>query len=140
MEFMVQIKASDFNDRHLKLSDVWTWSTELHDSEDLLVSVPLTEDSLSKVDSLLIRADFETAGGEGLHGLIVYAMSTADVFAIEILDGEKRFTFNKFAPDLSHEELIRLAACLGKEAANLLPIKYKVLVDRLAIPPGLFMF
>ena len=137
---MVQIKSSDFNEDHLKLGGVWAWSSDPKEAEYFLVSVPLTEESLSEVESLLIHANFVTADGDLLRGLIVYSMGSADVFAIEILDGEKKFTFNKFARDISRNELIRLAECVGKDAAKLLPISYEIAVRELSIPAGFFTF
>jgi hypothetical protein len=140
MERMAKIKASDFREEHLKLGDVWTWSTDLRQSEDLLVTLPLTEDALAEVDSLLVRAAFETAQGDILEGLVVYAMDRGSIFAIEILDGDQRFTFNKFADELSREELRRLAIHLNKDADKLLPVTYKVVPEKLTIPPGKFSF
>lgn len=137
---MAQIKVSDFRKEHLKLGDVWTWSSDLHQSEDLLVTVPLTEDALAEVDSLLVHAAFETAQGDVLEGLVVYAMGRGSIFAIEILDGNQRFTFNQFAGEPSREELRRLAIYLNKDADKLLPMTYKVLPEKLAIPPGEFLF
>jgi hypothetical protein len=140
MERMAQIKASDFREEHLTLGDVWTWSSDLHQSEDRLVTVPLTDDALGEVDSLLVRAAFETAQGDALEGLVVYAMGRGDIFAIEILDGDQRFTFNKFAGEPSRGELRRLATHLNKDADKLLPLTYKVVPEKLAIPPGEFSF
>jgi len=137
---MAQIKASDFREEHLQLGDVWTWSSDLHQSEDHLVTVPLTEDALAEVDSLLVRAEFKTPQGDALEGLVVYAMGRGSIFAIEILDGDQRFTFNKFASEPSRTELRRLAAHLNKDESKLLPLTYKVLSQKLAIPPGDFSF
>jgi len=137
---MAHIKASEFNEDHLKQGGVWAWSSDLHDSEDVLVEVPLTEESLSNLDSLLIRANITTANGDLLHGLVIYSMGRAEVFAIEILDGEQKFTLNRFAPDLSRGELTRLAAHLSKDGEELLPMKYEITVEQLDIPSGLFGF
>ncbi|WP_420998315.1 hypothetical protein ACKI2N_031965 [Cupriavidus sp. 30B13] len=137
---MAQIKASDFREEHLKLGDVWTWSNQLHESEDFLVTVPLTEDALAEVDSLLVRASFETAQGDALEGLVVYAMGRGNVFAIEIFEGDQKFTFNRFAREPSLAELRRLAAHLNKDADKLLPITYKVVSQKLAIPSDSFAF
>jgi len=119
---------------------VWTWSSDLHQSEDQLVTVPLTEDALAEVDSLLVRAEFKTAQGDALDGLVVYAMGRGNIFAIEILDGDQRFTLNKFAGDPSLAELRRLANHLNKDVGELLPLTYKVVSEKLAIPPGEFSF
>lgn len=135
---MAIIKASDFRKEHLKLGDAWTWSNDLYQSEDFLITVPLAEDALDEVDSLLVRAAFETAQGDILKGLVVYAMDRGNIFAIEILDDCQRFTFNKFASELSREELHRLAVHLNKAADKLLPMRYKTLSEKLTIPPGDF--
>lgn len=137
---MAQIKASDFREEHLRLGDVWTWSSELDKSEDFLVTVPLTEDALADVDSLLVRASFETARGDALEGLVVYAMGRGNVFAIEILSGDQRFTFNRVAREPSRAELRRLATHLNADADKLLPITYKIASEKLSIPSEPFMF
>ena len=135
---MVKIRSSDFKEEHLRLGDVWTWSRELTESEDSLVAVPLTEDALSEADSLLVRADFRTAQGDVLRGLVMYAMGTGSVFAIEILSGSESFTLNAAARELSRGELNRLAGHLKKDPATLLPIAYTIAPKALAIPPGTY--
>jgi hypothetical protein len=137
---MDRIKASEFREEHLKLGSVWTWSSDVHESEDSLVQVPLTEDALAEADSLLVSAVFETAQGDSLNGLVVYAMGSGTVFAIEILSGDQAFTFNKNAREPGIAELRRLAAHLSRDADTLLPIKYRVLPNELAIPPASFSF
>jgi hypothetical protein len=137
---MNQIKSSDFREEHLKLGNVWTWSSDIRDNEDSLVQVPLTEDALAEVDSLLISAVFETAQGDSLNGLVIYTMGSGSVFAIEILSGDLVFTFNKNARELGSVELRRLAAHLKRDANKLLPIKYRVLPVELAIPAASFSF
>jgi hypothetical protein len=140
MECMVEIKDIEFREKHLELGDVWTWSTDLHESEDALVLLTLTEEVLASADSLLIRSHFTTALGNSMQGLIVYAVGSNDVFAIEVLIADQKFTFNQLASALSHAELRRLALHLGEDANALLPIKYCVATVALNIAPGLFSF
>ncbi len=86
-ENMFEIKGNEFGEEQFKLSEVWTWQTDLHESEDSLVPVPLTEDALSEADSLLIHATLITASGTVLNGLIVYQLGDDDIFAVEVLSG-----------------------------------------------------
>jgi len=140
LENKTPIKTSNFYEEHLKLSSVWTWQSDLHRSEDSLVPVPLTEDALAKADSLLIHAEFQTASGTQLTGLIVYQFGDDEVFAIEVLAADQKFTFNKHVSDLSLEELKRLASFLNENVEDLLPIKYSVVPKEIAIEEGKFSF
>ncbi|MEQ1904913.1 MAG: hypothetical protein ABL888_12065 [Pirellulaceae bacterium] len=137
---MIPIKGNEFGEEQLKLSDVWTWQSDLHASEDSLVPVPLTEDALTEADSLLIHATFVTASGTKLNGLIVYQLGDDEIFAIEVLSGRNKFTFNRNLPDLSFDELKRLAAFLDEDVESLLPIRYSVVPKELAIDDGKFFF
>ncbi|MDR6802637.1 hypothetical protein J2Y61_004176 [Asticcacaulis sp. BE141] len=136
----MKIKDAEFREKHLELGDVWVWSSDFHESEDSLVPIPLTEEALANADSLLIRSRFLTALGNQLQGFIVYTMGTEDVFAIEVLKGDQRFTFNKFASVYSRAELERLASFLEENVEHLLPIKYNIVPKELNISPGLFSF
>lgn len=140
LESMGPIKSSDFSAEHLKLSGVWTWSQDLYDSEDSLVPVPLTEDALAEAETLLIHAKLRTATGRAFDGLIVYQLGVDQVFAIEILTNDEKFTFNKNVPDMSMDELKRLATLIGDDASAMLPISYEVVPRELAIETGLFSF
>ncbi len=140
LENMIRIKASEFQGEHLKLSGVWTWQSDLHESEDSLVPVPLTEEALAEADSLLIHTEFRTAAGIVLRGLIVYELGSDEVFAIEVLTNDQRFTFNKHVPEMSIEELDRLALYLNVERSTLLPIHYSIVPKELAIDDGEFTF
>lgn len=137
---MIRIKASEFQGKHLKLSDVWTWQSNLHESEDSLIPVPLTEEALAEADSLLIHAELQTASGISLEGLIVYELGSDEVFAIEVLTDGQRFTFNKHVPEMSIEELDRLALYLNVDRSTLLPIQYSVVPKELPIDDGEFGF
>lgn len=135
---MVKIKESEFSEKHLELSDVWTWQSDLYESEDSLIPVSLTEDALEDAGTLLIHAQFETASGIQLHGLIVYQLGDVEVNAIEILIGDQKFTFNKYVPDLSTAELSRLALSVHEDAKHLLPIRYAIVPRELSIESGEF--
>lgn len=137
---MTRIKASEFQGEHLKLSGVWTWQGDLYESEDSLVPVPLTEEALAAANSLLIHAEFQTASGIALEGLIVYELGGDEVFAIEVLTNGLRFTFNKHVPEMSIEELDRLALYLNVDRSTLLPLHYSVVPKELAIGDGEFGF
>jgi hypothetical protein len=137
---MPPIKASKFSSKHLELSDVWTWQGDLYASEDSLIPVPLTEEELAEADSLLIHSKFRTASGTELVGLIVYQLGDDEVFSIEILAREHKFTFNKYLSDLSQEELARLATYLNEKVDDLLPIQYSLIPKEIAIEDGEFTF
>jgi hypothetical protein len=137
---MTPIKASEFSEKHLELSGVWTWQGDLHESEDSLVPVPLTEEALEEAKTLLIHAQFETASGRRLHGLVVYQLGDVEIYAIEILIGSQKFTFNKHVPDLSTTELNRLALSVHEDAKHLLPIRYAIVPRQLSIESGEFFF
>ena len=137
---MVRIKASEFGVKHLKLSGIWTWQRDLHESEDSLVPVPLSDEALAEADSLLIHATMETASGIALEGLIVCDRGSDEVFAIEVLVDGQRFTFNKYVPEMSFEELDRLALYLKVDRSSLLPIHYSIVPKELAIDDGVFEF
>lgn len=137
---MIPIKGDEFGEEQLKVSEVWTWYSDTHASEDLLVPVPLTEDALAEADALLIHATLITASGRTLNGLIVYQFGDDEVFAIEVLSGRNKFTFNRNLPDMSFDELKRLAAFLDEDVESLLPIRYSVIPKGLAIDDGMFSF
>jgi hypothetical protein len=140
MASMTPIKASEFNSEHLKLSNVWTWQGDLYQTEDSLIPVPLTEEALTQADSLLIHSKFKTSSGTELGGLVVYQLGDDEIFAIEILAGNQRFTFNKHLSDLSQEDLNRLATYLNEKVDHLLPIQYSLVPRELAIEDGEFTF
>lgn len=140
MENMMPIKAKEFSIEQFKRSGVWTWQTDLHASEDSLVPVPLNEDALAEADSLLIHTKFVTASDTELVGLIVYQLGDDEIFAIEIFAEGQRFTFNKHAPDLSMEELRRLAIHLDESVDVLRPFYYSIQVKELIIDDGEFTF
>lgn len=137
---MDPIDGSEFFEEHLLLSHVWTWNSSLYSSEGSLVPVPLTEDALSEADSLLIHANFELATGTKLHGLVVYDVEDEDIFAMEVFSGREKFTFNKHAPDLSCDELKRLALFLHQDVGTLLPVRYAIVPKELSIVDGEFTF
>jgi hypothetical protein len=140
LESMDPIKSSDFSAKHLKLSGVWMWSQDLYDSEDSLVPVPMTEDALAEAETLLIHAKLRTATGKEFDGLIVYQIGVDQVFAVEILTNNEKFTLNKNVADISTDELKRLATIIGDDASEMLPISYQVVPRQLAIETGLFSF
>lgn len=137
---MMPIKDSEFGEDELKQGVVWTWTSDLHTSEDSLVQVPLTEEALSEADSLLIRAVIVTGAGRSLNGLVVYHMGKAEVFAIEVMLGREKFTFNKYLSEFVREELARLASFLKEDVEGLLPIRYSIVPKQLAINDGEFTF
>lgn len=137
---MIRIKSNEFGEEQLKLSEVWTWQSDLHASEDSLVPVPLTEEALTAADSLLIHATFVTASGTKLNGLIVYQFGDDEIFAIEVLSGPDKFTLNRYLPDLSFDELKRLAVFLNEDVESLLPIRFAIVPKELAIDDGKFYF
>lgn len=134
------IKASEFGSEHLKLSSAWTWQNDLHQNEDSLVPVLLTEEGLAEVDSLLISSKFRTSSGTELEGLIVYQLGDDEVFAIEVLAEGQRFTFNKHLSDLSLKELKRLSSYLNEDVDRILPIQYSVVPKELILEDGKFTF
>jgi hypothetical protein len=140
LENMTPIKANEFGIEQFKRSGVWTWQSDLHASEDSLVPVPLNEEALAEADSLLIHTKFVTASDTELVGLVVYQLGDDEVFAIEVLTEGQRFTFNKHVPDLSMEELQRLAIVLDQNVDDLRPFRYSIQVKELAIEDGEFTF
>ncbi|HVX60630.1 MAG TPA: hypothetical protein VHC19_08510, partial [Pirellulales bacterium] len=96
--------------------------------------------ALAAANSLLIHAEFQTASGIALEGLIVYELGGDEVFAIEVLTNGLRFTFNKHVPEMSIEELDRLALYLNVDRSTLLPLHYSVVPKELAIGDGEFGF
>lgn len=137
---MIRIKSSEFFEEQLNLSEVWTWQSDLNSSEDSLVPVPLTEEALVEADSLLIHATIFTASGTRLNGLIVYRLGDDDIFALEVLSGRSKFTVNRYLPDLSLNELKRLATFLNQDIDSLLPLRYVVVPKELFISGGTFSF
>lgn len=136
---MTKVRASDFHVDHFELSEVWTWSRDIKDDEDLLVPVHLSEDELSQADSLLIHSQFKTQSGCLLEGLVVYDVASDEVFAIEVLHNGQRFTLNRYAPDLSEGERNRLASSLRLESTSLHSIDYSIVPRELAIDDGVFL-
>jgi hypothetical protein len=136
----MKIKIADFREEHLALSDVWTWSDDLYESEDSLVPVPVTEEALANAGHLLIGSALETARGDRFQGWIMYNLHRADIFALAILTDGRRFGFNKNLASTSYGALEQLAAHLGTTAQGLLPIKYEVTSEKLDIPSGTFSF
>lgn len=133
------VKSSDFGIEHLKEFGVWTWSQDLHASEDSLVPVALTEEGIAEAESLIIHSKLTTASQRVLEGAIFYQLG-GDVFAIEaFVDGES-FTLNKHLPDMATEPLKRLASVLGDSTEDLLPVRYSVVPKELAIEDGVFAY
>lgn len=136
----IKVINSSFTEQHLELSDVWTWQSDLHEDENILVPVPMTEEALQEAGSLLVSARFETASKVQLRGLVIYHLGADDVFAIDVLIGNQSFTLNKHFADLSQPELKRLATYLNQDVGSLLPIRYTLVPTELDIESGEFFW
>lgn len=134
------VKSSEFREEHLKLSGVWAWQSDLQEAEEYLVPVPLTKDAMSNEDSLLIHARIRARSGTLLSGLVVHQPGIDEIFALEVLVANNRFTFNKYAPELSLAELRRLAVFLNEKEDTLLPFQYSVVPQELQFKDDMFSF
>jgi hypothetical protein len=135
---MINIKSKDLKLSDLYKNGVLTWSTDIMNSEDTLVPVEMTRESLADADTLLIHAKFLTSGGAEHEGLIVYDPDLDEVFAIELFLGDSRVTLNRTARELSDLELQRYETLTGKNRHSVLPISYQALTRELPILPAEF--
>lgn len=134
---------SEINLKYLTLADlqnspVWAWKSDPFQSEDLLVPVAMKEEDLVAQDTLLIHANFLTASGVEREGLVVYDLDLDEVFAVEFLIGKDRITLNRNVSDISCRELERYAQITGESADGVLPIRFQVAPQELAIAPASF--
>ena len=137
---MERINSSEFGLEELRRYPVWTWYSDMYSNEDTLTPVPMTIDALADADSLLIHAMFLTGAGERLEGLVIYHLGSEEVFAIKIFSDGERFTFNKYAPEFSAEQLQKYAQYSGDNQETILPFHYEVVPENLAVEPGEFSF
>lgn len=131
------VRLDQFTEDHLELSDLWRWQDGA--GEDVFL-VPLTSSAeLPAVVSLvLVRALFRLPAGSELQGLLAYDPVGQDVYAVQVLIGRDSYSFNKYLPEASFEEVLALADRLKVSTGGVLPLRYSVVREALAVRDGQF--
>ncbi|WP_111860486.1 hypothetical protein [Acinetobacter sp. CFCC 10889] len=133
---MIEIRSGDLSLKDLQNHGVWTWNSDLYQNEDLLVVVPITSDIFTDHETLLIHAAFTIGNGTQLEGLIVYDVSSNEVFAIELFIGDRKITLNVNLPDISLTEL----NFDNNINDQVFPIQFKAIPSELSMIKGEFSF
>ncbi len=69
---------------------------------------------------------------------MAYDAERDDVYALQVLIGGESFSFNKYLPEVSFEEVLALADRLGVGAGGVLPVRYSVVRGAMPIRDGRF--
>lgn len=131
------VRLDLFTEEHLELSDLWRWQDGMREDAFL---VPLTTSAeVAPGDSLLlVRALFRLAAGVEVQGLLAYDPIGQDVYAVQVLIGRDSFSINKYLPEASFEEVLSLAERLRVSTGGVLPLRYSVVRQALAVRDGQF--
>ena len=129
------VRLDLFTEDHLEVSDLWRWQEGAREDAFL---VPLEAEAVPERAPLLVRALLRLPVGRTLQGLLAYDPCGQDVHAVQVLIGRQWFTFNKYLPEASFEEVLALADHLGVGTGGVLPLRYSVVRDALALQAGQF--
>ncbi|MFJ3053661.1 MULTISPECIES: hypothetical protein [Pseudomonas nitroreducens/multiresinivorans group] len=129
------VRLDLFTEEHLELGDLW----QLQDGRrEECFLIPLMAAQVEQSGPLLVRALFRLPSGDQLQGLMTYDADSDDVYALHVLIGGESFSFNKYLPEASFEEVLALADRLGVGTGGVLPVRYSVVRDAMPIRDGRF--
>ncbi|MCJ1881881.1 hypothetical protein [Pseudomonas nitroreducens] len=129
------VRLDQFTEEHLELGDLW----RLQDGRrEECFLIPLRATQAGQLGPLLVRALFRLPSGAQLQGLMAYDAERDDVYALQVLIGGESFSFNKYLPEVSFEEVLALADRLGVGAGGVLPVRYSVVRGAMPIRDGRF--
>lgn len=131
------IRLDQFTEEHLELSDLWRWQDGVRE-DAFLVPLATAAEVGPGVSLLLVRALFRLPAGIELQGLLVYDPVGQDVYAVQVLIGRDSYSFNKYLPEASFEEVLALADRLKLSTGGVLPLRYSVVREALAVRDGQF--
>ncbi|MDH0289764.1 hypothetical protein N7414_11615 [Pseudomonas sp. GD04087] len=131
------VRLDQFTEEHLELSDLWRWQDGVRE-QAFLVPLATAAGVVPDVSLLLVRALFRLPVGIELQGLLAYDPLGQDVYAVQVLIGPESFSFNKYLPEASFEEVLALADHLGVGTGAVLPVRYSVVRDAVPIRDGHF--
>lgn len=131
------VRLDQFTEEHLELSDLWRWQDGARE-DVFLVPLATAAEVAPGVALLLVRALFRLPAGIELQGLLVYDPVGQDVYAVQVLIGRDSYCFNKYLPEASFEEVLALADRLKLSTGGVLPLRYSVVRQALAVRDGQF--
>lgn len=131
------VRLDQFTEEHLELSDLWCWQGGARE-DAFLVPLAMSAEVAPGVSLLLVRALFRLPAGIELQGLLAYDPLDQDVYAVQVLIGRDSYSFNKYLPEASFEEVLALADHLKVSTGGVLPLRYSVVRQALAIQDGDF--
>ncbi|MFS2127065.1 hypothetical protein [Pseudomonas sp. Pseusp97] len=131
------VRLDQFTEEHLELSDLWRWQDGVRE-DAFLVPLATAAEVGPGVSLLLVRALFRLPAGIELQGLLVYDPFGQDVYAVQVLIGRDSYSFNKYLPEASFEEVLALADRLKLSTGGVLPLRYSVVREALALRDGQF--
>jgi hypothetical protein len=131
------VRLDHFTEEHLELSDLWRWQDGVR-GDAFLVPLATAAEVAPGVSLLLVRALFRLPAGIELQGLLVYDPVGQDVYAVQVLIGRDSYSFNKYLPEASFEEVLALADRLRVSTGGVLPLRYSVVREALAVRDGQF--
>ncbi|MFJ3262997.1 hypothetical protein ACIPK7_22335 [Pseudomonas sp. NPDC086581] len=131
------VRLDLFTEEHLELSDLWRWQDGVRE-EAFLVPLASAGDLAPAAPWLLARALFRLPCGIELQGLLAYDPIEQDVYAVQVLIGRDSYSFNKYLPEASFEEVLALADRLKVSTGGVLPLGYSVVRQALAVRDGQF--
>lgn len=131
------VRLDLFTEDHLELSDLWRWQDGVRE-EAFLVPLATAAEVAPDVSLLLLRALFRLPAGIELQGLLAYDPVGQDVYAVQVLIGRDSYSFNKYLPETSFEEVLALADRLRVSTGGVLPLRYSVVRQTLAVRNGQF--
>lgn len=131
------VRLDQFTEDHLELSDLWRWQDGVRE-DAFLVPLATAAEVAPGVSLLLVRALFRLPAGIELQGLLVYDPLGQDVYAVQVLIGRDSYSFNKYLPEASFEEVLALADRLKVSTGGVLPLRYNVVRQAMPIRDGNF--
>ncbi|OWP52900.1 hypothetical protein [Pseudomonas nitroreducens] len=131
------VRLDQFTEEHLELSDLWRWQEGVRE-DVFLVPLATAAEVLPGVSLLLVRALFRLPAGIELQGLLAYDPVGQDIYAVQVLIGRDSYALNKYLPEASFEEVLALADRLKVSTGSVLPMRYSVVRQALAVCDGQF--
>lgn len=131
------VRLDQFTEEHLELSDLWRWQEGVRE-DVFLVPLATAAEVLPGVSLLLVRALFRLPAGIELQGLLAYDPVGQDIYAVQVLIGRDSYALNKYLPEASFEEVLALADRLRVSTGSVLPMRYSVVRQALAVRDGQF--
>ena len=111
------VSFEDLTPAHFEEYPVWG---RFGENDDLFTPLIETDPIPLEAAAEFIKADFSTPSGFQFEGLVI----TSAAFAIGLFVNGAKFLFNRYLPEMAHEDLKKLQLAVGEEI-QVFPLEYR---------------